>query len=86
MGMKLSTSEREELRKLQKNLCGSSDYARVICLLMLDKGHTPSAVSGCLGIDAALEKHPDAPVIYIISDNARYYHNRDLREWAEGRK
>ena len=53
---------------------------------MLDKGHTPSAVSECLGIDAALEKHPDAPVIYIISDNARYYHNRDLREWAEGRK
>ncbi|MBO5025307.1 MAG: hypothetical protein J6C86_04095 [Bacteroidaceae bacterium] len=86
MEMKLSTSEREELRKLQKNLCGSSDYARVTCLLMLDKGHTPSAVSGCLGIDAALKKHPDAPVIYIISDNARYYHNRDLREWAEGRK
>lgn len=51
MEMKLSTSEREELRKLQRNLCGSSDYARVTCILMLDKGYKASAVSECLGID-----------------------------------
>lgn len=51
MEIKLSTSEREELHKLQRNLCGSSDYARVTCLLMLDKGHKPSSVSDCLGID-----------------------------------
>lgn len=38
MEMKLYTSEREELCKLQRNLCGSSGYARVICLLMQDKG------------------------------------------------
>lgn len=51
MEMQLSSSEREELRKLQRNLCGSSDYARVTCILMLDKGYKPSAVSECLGID-----------------------------------
>ncbi len=39
MELQLSTSEREELRRLQRNLCGSSDHARVTCLLMLDKGY-----------------------------------------------
>lgn len=53
MEFELSTSEREELRKLQRNLCGSSDYARVTCLLMLDKGYKPSSVSECLGIDVS---------------------------------
>lgn len=51
MKIQLSTSEREKLRQLQRNLCGSSDYARVTCILMLDKGYTPSAISDCLGID-----------------------------------
>ena len=32
----------------------------------------------------ALARHPEAPCIYIISDNARYYHNKELKEWAEG--
>lgn len=36
--------------------------------------------------EAALAKHPEATCIYIISDNARYYHNTELREWAEGTK
>lgn len=35
---------------------------------------------------AALEKHSDAENIYIISDNARYYRNKKLREWVEGTK
>ena len=34
--------------------------------------------------EEALAKHPDAPCIYIISDNARYYHNKELAEWVEG--
>ena len=34
----------------------------------------------------ALERHPDAPQIYIISDNACYYHNKGLEEWAEDAK
>ena len=49
--MRLTPSEREGLRKLQRNLCGSSDYARVTCILMLDNGYSPSAISDCLGID-----------------------------------
>lgn len=53
MEFQLSTSEREELRKLQRNLCGSSDYARVTSLLMLDKGYKLSVVSECLGIDVS---------------------------------
>ena len=36
--------------------------------------------------EAALTKHPNASCIYIISDNARYYHNRELKEWAENTK
>jgi transposase len=33
-----------------------------------------------------LEKHPEAGMIYIISDNARYYKNKTLTEWVEGTK
>ena len=36
--------------------------------------------------EAALAKHPNASCIYIISDNARYYHNKELKEWAENTK
>ena len=35
---------------------------------------------------AALERHPEASVIYIISDNTRYYHNKKLKEWVDGTK
>jgi transposase len=34
----------------------------------------------------ALEKHPDADKIYIISDNAKYYKNKELTEWIKGTK
>ena len=34
----------------------------------------------------ALEKHPEASVIYIISDNARYYRNKELAGWVKGTK
>jgi transposase len=32
----------------------------------------------------ALEKHPEAEKIYIISDNARYYKNKELTQWING--
>jgi transposase len=35
---------------------------------------------------AALEKHPHAKCIYIISDNARYYKNKYLNEWLKETK
>jgi len=35
---------------------------------------------------AALEKHPEAENIYIITDNAHYYLSKKLREWMEGTK
>jgi transposase len=34
----------------------------------------------------ALERHPEAERIYIISDNARYYRNKELSEWVSGTK
>jgi len=34
----------------------------------------------------ALERHPGAEKIYIISDNARYYRNKELGEWIKGTK
>jgi transposase len=34
----------------------------------------------------ALEKHPQADKIYIISDNAKYYKNKELTEWVKGTK
>ena len=33
-----------------------------------------------------MDRHPEAPFIYIISDNARYYHNKKLKEWVDGTK
>ena len=34
--------------------------------------------------EAALAKHPEATEIYIISDNAKYYHNKELAQWVKG--
>jgi transposase len=34
----------------------------------------------------ALEKHPQAGQIYIVSDNARYYRNKELSEWIKRTK
>ena len=36
--------------------------------------------------EAALEKHPEASKIYIISDNAKYYRNKELQERVKGTK
>jgi transposase len=35
---------------------------------------------------AALDRHPEANCIYVISDNARYYRNKTLNQWIEGTK
>ena len=34
--------------------------------------------------EAALARHPEASEIYIISDNAKYYHNKELAQWVKG--
>lgn len=82
MGMNLSTSEREELRRLQRNLCGSSDYARVTCILMLDSGYSPSAISDCLGIDTStVYRYRSA---YLHGDAAELLENRHRGYWGGG--
>lgn len=50
MLIKLSTSDIEALRRLQRNLAGSFGYARVTCILALGKGNSPSFLADCLGI------------------------------------
>lgn len=34
--------------------------------------------------EVALARHPEASEIYIISDNAKYYHNKELAQWVKG--
>lgn len=80
MEFSLSTSEREELRRLQRNLCGSSDYARVTCLLMLDSGYSPSAISDCLGIDTStVYRYRSA---YLHGGAAELLENRHKGYWG----
>ena len=80
METKLSTSEREELRKLQRNLCGSSDYARVTCILMLDSGYSPLAISDCLGINTStVYRYRSA---YLHGGAAELLENRHRGYWG----
>ena len=53
MSFKLPEQEIEELRKLQRNVIGRTDYARVTCVLMLALGSSPEFVAKNLGIDVA---------------------------------
>jgi len=45
-----------------------------------------NAASTRLLYEKVLEKNPDADIIYIITDNARYYRNKGLFEWLETTK
>jgi len=45
-----------------------------------------NAASTRLLYEKVLEKNPDADIIYIITDNARYYRNKELFEWLETTK
>ena len=53
MSFELPEQEIEELRKLQRNVIGRTDYARVTCVLMLALGSSPEFVAKNLGIDVA---------------------------------
>ena len=64
--MRLVPSEREGLRKLQCNLCGSSDYARVTCILMLDSGYSPSAISLIVWELTFLQFTAIVPLIFMV--------------------
>ena len=50
MSFELPEQEIEELRKLQRNVIGRTDYARVTCILMLALGSSPEFVEKNLGI------------------------------------
>ena len=53
MSFELPEQEIEELRKLQRNVIGRTDHARVTCVLMLALGSSPEFVAKNLGIDVA---------------------------------
>ena len=53
MSFKLPEQEIEELRKLQHNVIGRTDYARVTCILMLALDFSPDLVAQSLSIDVA---------------------------------
>ena len=46
MRIQLPESEYAELRKLQRNMAGASDYVKVTCILMFANGRTPKSISG----------------------------------------
>ena len=80
MQLELTTSEINALRKLQRNLVGSSDYARVTCILMLAMGNSPSFVAECLGIDSAtVYRYRSA---YIHGGAGELHENRHKGYWG----
>lgn len=80
MLLKLSPSEIEILRKLQRNLAGSSDYARVTCLLMLGMGNSPSLVSSCLGVDTSTVYRYRS--MYLHGGESELLENRHKGYWG----
>lgn len=80
MQLELTQSEINALRKLQRNLAGSSDYARVTCILMLGMGNPPSFVAECLGIDpATVYRYRSA---YIHGGAGELLENRHKGYWG----
>lgn len=80
MQINLSTSDLEVLRSLQRNLAGSSDYARVTCILMLAKGNSPSFVADCLGIDVStVYRYKNA---YLHGGESELLENRHKGYWG----
>ena len=53
MSFKLPEQEIEELRKLQRNVIGRTDYTRVTCVLMLALDFSPDLIAQSFGIDVA---------------------------------
>lgn len=53
ISFKRPEQEMEEVRKLQRNVIGRTDYARVTCILMLILDFSPDLVAQGLGIDVA---------------------------------
>lgn len=61
MKFELPISERELLRRFQRNVERRPEYVKVTSLLMLNKGYRFSEISDCLGIDSStihLTVHP----------------------------
>jgi len=53
ISFELPEQEIKELRKLQRNVIGRTDYARITCVLMLALGSSPEFFVKNLGIDIA---------------------------------
>ena len=53
MRLKLSENEYAELRQLQRNMVGTSDYVKVTCILMFSNGRSLKTISEDLGVSLA---------------------------------
>jgi transposase len=79
MNFKLTISDRDALRKFQRNVSGRSAYVKVTTLILLDKGLDISEISDYLGIDdstiyryvSSFQK--DGLALYLETDYQGYW-------------
>ena len=64
MNFKLTDTNRDTLRKFQRNVSVNSQSTKQL-------------------YEQVLKVNPDKKTIYIISDNAKYYRNKELLEWTQ---
>jgi transposase len=57
MELHLTESERQSLKQFQRNVSERSSYVKVMPLLMLDKGLSPTEIADYLGIDGSTVYH-----------------------------
>ena len=67
------------------NMNGSIDPEDVTDVQMVEKD-TINAESTKELFQILIDKNPEATKIYVICDNARYYHNKILQKWVKEAK
>ena len=85
MNFKLTDSDRDALRKFQRNVSDRSSYIKVTTLLLFDKGLSISEISDYLGIDDSTiyrylnSYQKDGLLIYLQTDYQGYWVGPPMR-------
>ena len=87
ISFKRPEQEMKEVRKLQRNVIGRTDYARVTCILMLILDFSPDLVAQGLGIDVATvyrykNLYVRGKTDSLLEDRYKGYWRR-LETWAD---
>jgi len=87
ISFKRPEQEMEEVRKLQRNVIGRTDYVRVTCILMLILDFSPDLVAQGLGIDVATvyrykNLYVRGKTDSLLEDRYKGYWGR-LETWAD---